>query len=310
MKTRRFSRLEGVLLLSLVIAICCCLFPYINDIMGTDSDGFMARKERKEGYRKRNAARNDSAPYYTTETLAPETFDFDPNTADSTQLLRLGLAPWQVRNIYKYRAKGGRYRKPEDFAKLYGLTLEDFERLKPHIKIKKEVMAADVYSSTSDAHHDDFHHSAQTPPRNNSKAIEGIYQPKLHEGQYIDINKADTNQLKMIPGIGSYYASKIMKARQRLGGFASVSQVGQIEGVPSEALAYMRITDKSSISKLHVNTMNEQQLSKHPYLRYIQAKDIVRLRRLKGPFKTMEELQRVPTLSPDDIQKLAPYIEF
>lgn len=28
-----------------------------------------------------------------------ERFAFDPNTADSTQLLRLGLQPWQVRNI-------------------------------------------------------------------------------------------------------------------------------------------------------------------------------------------------------------------
>ena len=45
-----------------------------------------------------------------------ERFAFDPNTADSTQLLRLGLQPWQVRNIYKYRAAGGVYSKPQDFA--------------------------------------------------------------------------------------------------------------------------------------------------------------------------------------------------
>ena len=51
-----------------------------------------------------------------------ERFCFDPNTADSTQLLRLGLQPWQVRNIYRYRARGGIYRTREDFARLYGLT--------------------------------------------------------------------------------------------------------------------------------------------------------------------------------------------
>ena len=59
----------------------------------------------------------------------PATFFFDPNTADSTALLRLGLSPWQVRNIYKYRARGGRYHRPEDFSKLYGLTKGDYERL-------------------------------------------------------------------------------------------------------------------------------------------------------------------------------------
>ena len=60
-----------------------------------------------------------------------ERFYFDPNTADSTQLLRLGLQPWQVRNIYKYRASGGIYRKPEDFARLYGLTVKQYRELQP-----------------------------------------------------------------------------------------------------------------------------------------------------------------------------------
>lgn len=48
--------------------------------------------------------------YYKVEEQATELFAFDPNKADSTQLLRLGLQPWQVRNIYKYRAAGGVYR--------------------------------------------------------------------------------------------------------------------------------------------------------------------------------------------------------
>lgn len=37
--------------------------------------------------------------YYAVPSQAVERFPFDPNTADSTQLLRLGLQPWQVRNI-------------------------------------------------------------------------------------------------------------------------------------------------------------------------------------------------------------------
>lgn len=39
------------------------------------------------------------SPYYAVPSHAVERFPFDPNTADSTQLLRLGLQPWQVRNI-------------------------------------------------------------------------------------------------------------------------------------------------------------------------------------------------------------------
>ena len=86
-----------------------------------------------------------SGPTYGQPVKAkPATFFFDPNTADSTALLRLGLSPWQVRNIYKYRARGGRYHRPEDFSKLYGLTKGDYERLLPYIRI------ADKYKLMSD----------------------------------------------------------------------------------------------------------------------------------------------------------------
>ena len=47
---------------------------------------------------------------------------FDPNKADSLTLLYNGLKPWQIKNLMKYRAKGGRFRNPEDFCRLYGLT--------------------------------------------------------------------------------------------------------------------------------------------------------------------------------------------
>ena len=67
-----------------------------------------------------------------------ELFPFDPNTADSTTLLRLGLQPWQVRSIYKYRSRGGRFRVKEDFARLYGLTLEKYRQLEPYITISKQ----------------------------------------------------------------------------------------------------------------------------------------------------------------------------
>ena len=80
--------------------------------------------------------------YYQTEKQTTKLFPFDPNTADSTQLLRLGLSPWQVRNIYKYRAKGGIYRKPSDFARLYGLTIKQFKEMEPYIQISVDYQPA------------------------------------------------------------------------------------------------------------------------------------------------------------------------
>lgn len=84
----------------------------------------------------KGAGRRKESSFFVPESI--ETFPFDPNTADSTQLLRLGLAPWQVRAIYKYRSKHGRYHAPEDFKRLPGMTMELWNRLSPYIRISDE----------------------------------------------------------------------------------------------------------------------------------------------------------------------------
>ena len=60
---------------------------------------------------------------------------FDPNTADSTTFLSLGLPPWMIKNILHYRHKQGKFRHPEDFRKIYGLTEEQYQTLHPYIQI-------------------------------------------------------------------------------------------------------------------------------------------------------------------------------
>jgi DNA uptake protein ComE-like DNA-binding protein len=119
--------------------------------------------------------------YYKVEEQATELFAFDPNKADSTQLLRLGLQPWQVRNIYKYRAAGGVYRKKEDFARLYGLTVEKYRQLEPYIRISSD------YAPASTLFADD----APAPRPDTLR-----YPQKLSEGETLDLNAADTTLLR------------------------------------------------------------------------------------------------------------------
>ena len=79
--------------------------------------------------------RGSKARYYAVPKTAVESFEFDPNEADSTQLLRLGLTPAQVRSIYRHRAKGYVYSTPEDFARTPFMTKGQWNHLKPLIKI-------------------------------------------------------------------------------------------------------------------------------------------------------------------------------
>ena len=232
-------------------------------------------------------------PYQPTPPRAPESFPFDPNTVDSTQLLRLGLQPWQVRNIYKYRAHGGIYRRKEDFARLYGLTVKDYRRLEPYIRISPDYLPAATLVGER--------------PRYERDTVQ--HPVKLQPGAHVVLNTADTTQLKRVPGIGSYYAREIVRYGQWLGGYVSVDQLDEIDNFPSDAKQYF-VIDRPAPERLNVNRLSLQQLRRHPYINYHQAKAIVDYRRLHGPLTSISELQLLRDFPPEAISRLEPYVTY
>lgn len=236
-----------------------------------------------------------SEPFRQPEERVVETFCFDPNTADSTTLLRLGLSPWQVRNIYKYRARGGRYHRPEDFSRLYGLTKGDYDRLRPYIRIADEFkLMSDLYPQGTPGHD-----SVAARPR----------QEKFAAGTLVDLNAADTAMLKKVPGIGSYRARQIVNYRNRLGGFATVGQLAEVEGVP-DTLSRWFVVGEAVMRPLHVNRMSVNELRRHPYLDFYQSRVIVEHRRKFGPIKDLQTLSLYEEFAPSDLERLQPYVSF
>ncbi|MGQ1910437.1 helix-hairpin-helix domain-containing protein [Marinifilum sp. RC60d5] len=64
-------------------------------------------------------------------------FKFDPNTASEEQLRKLGFKEFQIKNLKKYRSFGGRIKNKSDLQKIYGITKDDYNRLKAFIQIKR-----------------------------------------------------------------------------------------------------------------------------------------------------------------------------
>ena len=239
---------------------------------------------------------------YIYDSYAPkkvERFTFDPNTADSTQLLRLGLQKWQVRNIYKYRAAGGIYRKPLDFAKLYGLTVKQYRELEPYIRISSDYLPASTLVNEK-----------ETYTRKEPKDSITYQRPsKIKETEHIVLNTADTTLLMTIPGIGPYYARKIVQYGNRLGGYVSVDQLDEIDNFPTEAKKYLVINNPSP-KKLNVNQLSLNELKRHPYINFYQAKAITDYRRLHGNIQSLNELRLLKDFTPEVIKRLTPYVAY
>ena len=252
-----------------------------------------------------------------------ELFVFDPNTADSTQLLRLGLQPWQVKNIYKYRAAGGVYREKTDFARLYGLTVKQYRELEPYIRISDDYLPASTLlkqerrtsQGSFSQNRGNWTRNQRDRSRDSVRQNHGpvplipLNSPKLRPGETVVLNTADTTALKTIPGIGPYYARKIVQYGQRLGGYVNVDQLDEIEDFPSEAKSFLVVCDAHP-QKLNLNKLSLNELKRHPYINYFMARAITDYRRLHGPLHSLSDLRLSRDFPQEVIERLEPYVEF
>lgn len=227
------------------------------------------------------------------DTIAIRMQVFDPNTADSSTLVHLGFKPWQAKNMVKYRAAGGKYRKPEDLKKLYGMTDSMYQALTPYIYIAREEV--------------------------DSVAVDSLRKDSLprweeeNKDTILNLRTADTVELKMIHGIGSYRARQIVRYREQLGGFVSVEQVLEAKGmenVDADSLLAHFWIDSVKIEPMNVNSVGVQRLSRHPYLRFEQAQAIYELRRKKIRLDSIQQLQQIECISAETLEKIAPYLNF
>jgi DNA uptake protein ComE-like DNA-binding protein len=232
-----------------------------------------------------------------TETEA-ELFPFDPNHADSLTLRRLGLAAWQVGNMMKYRAKGGVWRSAEDLRRLYGLTERQYARLRPYVRIAPQDRPAPRAEYT---------HPYGTP---RPEKPEYAKVEKYPEGTILPLNAADTTELQRIPGIGSYYARKICGYRERLGGFVSLSQLDEVEGLPAGVSRWFTLDGGGSVRRIQVNRADFKTLVRHPYLDYEQTKAICNHIRHYGKLRGWSDLRLYTCFTEKDFRRLAPYFVF
>lgn len=224
---------------------------------------------------------------------------FDPNGLSADQWLDLGLSAKQIQVIHNYEAKGGRFRKKEDLARIYSISEEDYKRLAPYVQI---MVTKEDRSSTATSLGTKWN----------------TYENKLNEVKVrktitVNIATADSAEWVALSGIGPVLANRIIKYRDALGGFNAVSQIAEVYGLPAET--YTSIVEKLyledlTVKKMKINEVNIEELSKHPYISRKQAQWIVNYRGQHGIYKDLESLNGITLLNQDFLRKIEPYLEF
>lgn len=249
-----------------------------------EADSFLAGvKERETDYARHKYERHPDVPKQLS--------DFDPNLADSLTFRRLGLSAFIAHNILRYRAKGGVFRTPDAFSKMYGLSAEQYQELRPYLYISERFQRK------------------EWAPKPDIRRDSSSVQKKYAEGVVVDLNKADTTELKRVPGIGSGIARLIVAYRERLGGFHEVGQLAEVELVPADAYRWFMV--KTPLyRKIEVNKDGLDKLRNHPYMNFYKAKVIIEYRRKRGKIKNLSQLSMFDEFAGKDLDKLSPYLSF
>ncbi|MFT3949508.1 MAG: helix-hairpin-helix domain-containing protein [Agriterribacter sp.] len=215
-------------------------------------------------------------------------FYFDPNTLSVSGWKKLGLPDKTIATIINYVNKGGKFRKPEDLAKIYGLRKTDYERLAPYVKIESRYDKEEKLPL------------AERTSQHEQKSIKAI-----------DINSADTTMFIALPGIGSKLANRIINFRQKLGGFYAVDQVAEVYGLPDATFQKIRpklLCNAKDIHKININTATLDDLKAHPYIKYQVANAVIQYRNQHGDYASVEAIKQVQAVTDDIFKKIAPYI--
>lgn len=219
-------------------------------------------------------------------------FYFDPNTVTDEGWRELGLREKTIHTIRNFLTKGGRFRKPEDLQKIYGLFPDEYERLLPFIRIEG------------------------MPETGKPENIEREEKPGTRPAtavryNVIDINLADTSAWIALPGIGNKLANRIVNFREKLGGFYAISQVAETFGLADSTFQKIRPLlkiDQHRLRKININTATLEELKAHPYIRFTLARPIIAYRNEHGSFNRPEDLKKIAAVTEDAFQKILPYL--
>ena len=129
----------------------------------------------------------------------------------------------------------------------------------------------------------------------------------------LPFSEADSVVLQIVPGIGALTAGRIIKHRENLGGYIQVDQLHEVFGLKPETIPviweYFDF-DRVAPRRIEINTVPVEELAKHPYISYQEAKVLVAYRLQHGPYLQLDDLLKVKIFKADWVNKIGPYLDF
>lgn len=290
---------RGVVFFLILIFLLLISFPLLDFFKKNEKPDFSefetAINEFEKAQQVEKSAANSNFKKEANNIESIELFEFDPNTISDEEWKKLGFKDWQIKTINNYKSKGGSWKTKSDVLRIYGIDTAHYQQLESYILLPEKIEYKQKSFPT---------YEKKTFPKSE-------YQKKDYTIK-IDINTADTTELKQLKGIGSGYAKRIMKYREELGGFITIAQLNEVWGLTPETLEKCLpqvIISSINIKKININNASAEELKKHPYINWKIANAIEKYRKANGNYQSLDDLKKIHLLDEELINKLKPYLE-
>lgn len=224
----------------------------------------------------------------------PKIYPFNPNFITDYKGYKLGMSVREIDRLLVFRKENKYVNSSKEFQAVTKVSDSLLSEISPYFKFpdwvnkKKEFQEYKKYPNVAFA--------------------------KKEKIFVIDINQATQEDLIKIYGIGEVIALRILKHKERLGGFVSMEQMTDVWGLSPEVIenlnSHFKILALPDVKKIDINNASIKELSQFPYFNYQLAKQIVTFRSMNGDIKNIEDLTKIKGLSIDKANIIALYLDF
>jgi len=253
---------------------------------------FQSNAENQSSLLKHDAvvqAKIDSLAVISLQKDTIRIYPFNPNFITDFKGYTLGMSVEEIDRLHDFRRKDKFVNSVIEFQNITKVSDSLLNIISPYFKFPE--WTQNRKSKTSNASTSSY------------KAKKVIWK---------DLNIATAEDLKKISGIGEKLSARIIKFRDRLGGFLIDDQLFDVYGLEADvverALKQFKVITKPDIIKINVNTATTEELSKLIYLQKHVAESIVNYRNLNGSINSLNDLVKIEEFPAERINRIALYL--
>jgi len=233
---------------------------------------------------------------------AVKIFPFNPNFINDYKGYALGMSVAEIGRLLAFREADKYVNSAEEFQKVTLISDSLLKVISPYFKFPDWTQKSKQYSVGTNKKS----HYKSSPP---SKGLRKHFSEKV---EIKDLNTATAEELKKISGIGEVLSARIVKFRNRLGGFLIDDQLYDVYNLEPEVvkmiLTKFKVFKKPVHEKININTSSAYKISSLVYIKYDVAKNIISYRLKNGPFSNLNELKNIPDFPAEKIDRIALYL--